>query len=51
MDLVSMVRERVAAAPNHHFDISGGFGGSKVGEIENLNVLPHSKNGNLKEVE
>jgi hypothetical protein len=36
MDLVGMVRELVEATPNHHFDISRGFGGSEVGEIENL---------------
>lgn len=51
MALVCMVRERIAATPNHYFDISGGFGGSVVGGIENLNVLPHFKNGNIKEVE
>jgi hypothetical protein len=32
MAVVGMVRERVEATPNHYFDISGGFGGSKVGE-------------------
>ena len=46
-----MVWERDEAAVNHHFDISRGFGGSVVGGIENLNVLPHFKNGNIKEVE
>jgi hypothetical protein len=33
MAVVIMVRERVAATPNHYFDIYGGFGGSAVGEI------------------
>jgi hypothetical protein len=37
--------------PNHHFDISRVSGGSAVGGIEHLNVLPRFKNGNLKEVE
>jgi hypothetical protein len=33
MAVVGMVRECVAATTNHHFDISGRFGGSLVGEI------------------
>ncbi|MFM2304207.1 MAG: hypothetical protein RLZZ135_1617 [Cyanobacteriota bacterium] len=33
MAVVGMVRERVEATPNHHFDISGGFGGSLIGGI------------------
>jgi hypothetical protein len=36
MAVIGMVRECVAATPNHHFDISGEFGGSEVGEMENL---------------
>jgi hypothetical protein len=36
MNLVGMVRECVEATPNHHFDISGGFVGSLVGEMGNL---------------
>jgi hypothetical protein len=35
MAVVGMVRERVAATSNHHFDISWGFGGSVFGEMEN----------------
>lgn len=36
MAVVGMVRERVAATPNHHFDISRDFGGSLVGEMGTL---------------
>jgi hypothetical protein len=33
MAVVGIVRECVAATSSHHFDISGGFSGSLVGEI------------------
>ncbi len=46
-----MMWGRDEAAVNHHFDISRESGGSVVGGIENLNVLHHFKNGNIKEVE
>jgi hypothetical protein len=36
MAVVGMVRESIAATPNHHFDISGGFDGSDVGEMGTL---------------
>ena len=43
MAVVSMVWECVAATPNHHFDIFGGFGGSEVCEMDDLKNLIRGK--------
>ena len=36
MAVVGIVREYIAATPDHHFDISGEFGGSLVGKVEKI---------------